>query len=100
MFSQPVLHFEEVSSINITPARHSEGVLHSDCTLVSYISDFNAWLYKTRNLIFISMLGINSSLEERLTLFSTQRVIWKSECQFINPKEDQNGELVDEPIFH
>lgn len=46
------------------------------------------------------MLGINSSLEERLTLFSTQKVIWKSECQFINPKEDQNEELVDEPIFH
>lgn len=46
------------------------------------------------------MLGINSSLEERLTLFNTQKVIWKSECQFINPKEDQNEELVNEPIFH
>lgn len=50
--------------------------------------------------MFINMLGGDSSVEERCTLFNPQKVICKSECQFINPKEDHNRMVVDEPIFH
>lgn len=59
------------------------------------ISESNALLCRTRYLIFINILRGDSTLEERLTLFSTQEVICKSECQIINPKEDQNRKLVD-----
>ena len=33
--------------------------------------------------MFINMLGGDSSVEERCTLFNPQKVICKSECQFI-----------------
>ena len=50
--------------------------------------------------IFINMLGGDSSVEESCTLFNTQKVICKSECWYINPKEDHNRVGVDEPTFH
>lgn len=93
------MYFEEVSSINVTPARLSEELYKGDYSLMWYISESDALLCKLET-IFINMLEGGSSLEKRLTLFNTQEVVCKSECQFINPKEDQNRELVDEPIFH
>lgn len=71
-----------------------------DFTLVWYISESNITICKTRILIFINIVGSDSSLEGRLTLFNTQEITSISEYQFINSQEDHNKEVVDEPSFH
>lgn len=52
IFTQLVLCFEEMSNINVTPHRHSENFYKGDATLMWYISESNALIFKTRSNIY------------------------------------------------
>lgn len=81
---------------NVTPHRHSEKFYKGDATLMWYISESNALICMKLETIFINMGGDSSSREG--AHYSIHRGCCKSECQFINPKEDHNRMVVDEPI--
>lgn len=60
---------------------------------------FYAVFCKTKNLMFISVLGGDSSLEERLKLFSTQRLYVNQKANLLIPERVRIGSWLMSPFF-